>query len=94
MLGRHFEEGDEGVDYPVGQPLLVVHPGRALHRADRRVPDVYPRNVINILISLHEVHTCSMISYAIASLELLCLTTYRGYIRVRLGLHTRETRRT
>ena len=34
VLGRHFEEGDEGVDYPVGQPLLVVHLGRALHRAD------------------------------------------------------------
>lgn len=39
VLGRHFEEGDEGVDYPVGQPLLVVQLGRALHRADRRVPD-------------------------------------------------------
>lgn len=53
VLGGHFEEGDEGVDYPVGQPLLVVHLGRALHRADRRVPDTH----VTIL------HAC--ISYAI-----------------------------
>lgn len=33
-----LEEGDQGVQNPVGEPLLVVQGGRALYRAHRRVP--------------------------------------------------------
>ena len=59
LLGCHFEEGDEGVDYPVGQPLAVVQLGRALHSADRRVPDQNqhlthtPTDLTNVLSTEH-----------------------------------------
>uniref|UniRef100_A0A0A9HLC6 Uncharacterized protein n=1 Tax=Arundo donax TaxID=35708 RepID=A0A0A9HLC6_ARUDO len=43
-LGDHLQEGDEGVNDPVGQPLLVVYLGRALHRAHRRVQRVQQGN--------------------------------------------------
>jgi hypothetical protein len=39
-LGHHLQQRDEGVDDPVRQPLLVVHLGRALHGAHRRVQRV------------------------------------------------------
>jgi hypothetical protein len=39
-LRHHLQQRDEGVDDPVRQPLLVVHLGRALHRAHRRVQRV------------------------------------------------------
>jgi hypothetical protein len=32
-----LEEGDQGVEDPVGEPLLIVQGGRALYRAHRRV---------------------------------------------------------
>jgi hypothetical protein len=37
-LEDHLHEGDEGVEDPVGQPLLVVQLRRALHRLHRRIP--------------------------------------------------------
>lgn len=32
-----LEEGDQGVEDPVGEPLLIVQGGRALYRAHGRV---------------------------------------------------------
>jgi len=39
-LEHHLHERDEGVEDPVGEPLLVVKLGRALHRLHRRVQGV------------------------------------------------------
>ena len=39
-LEDHLHEGDEGVEDPVGEPLLVVQLRRALHRLHRRVQRV------------------------------------------------------
>ena len=37
-LEKHLHEGDEGVEDPVGQPLLVVKLRWALHGLHRRIP--------------------------------------------------------
>lgn len=39
-LRHHLHEGEEGVEYPVGEPLLVVDLRRALDRPDRCVPGI------------------------------------------------------
>ena len=36
-----LEEGDQGVEDPVGEPLLIVQGGRALYRAHRRVAAIF-----------------------------------------------------
>ena len=37
-LEDHLHEGDEGVEDPVGEPLLVVQLRRALHSLHGRIP--------------------------------------------------------
>ena len=48
-----LEEGDQGVEDPVGEPLLIVQGGRALYRAHRRVAANFIRGKTPLEFRIH-----------------------------------------